>query len=103
MKLDLDKEGFLRNLDDWNEDAAAILASNAGIELTAAHWEILRLLREFYRRYQSSPASRALSNYIKRELDQDKARSAYLMRLFGGSAAKTAAKLAGLPKPDNCL
>jgi len=103
MELDLDKEGFLRDLDQWDEQAAAILASNEGIELTAAHWEILQLLREFYRRYQSSPASRALSNYVKRELDAEKARSAYLMRLFGGSAAKTAAKLAGLPKPDNCL
>lgn len=103
MELDLDKEGFLRDLEQWDEQAAAILASNEGIELTAAHWEILRLLREFYRRYQSSPASRALSNYVKRELDAEKARSAYLMRLFGGSAAKTAAKLAGLPKPDNCL
>jgi tRNA 2-thiouridine synthesizing protein E len=103
MELDLDKEGFLRDLDQWDEEAAAILASNEGVELTAAHWEILRLLREFYRRYQSSPASRALSNYVKRELDAEKARSAYLMRLFGGSAAKTAAKLAGLPKPDNCL
>ena len=103
MELDLDKEGFLRDLEQWDEQAAAILASNEGIELTAAHWEILRLLREFYRRYQSSPASRALSNYVKRELDAEKALSAYLMRLFGGSAAKSAAKLAGLPKPDNCL
>lgn len=103
MELDLDKEGFLRDIAQWDEQAAEILASNAGIELTPAHWEILWLLRDFYRRYQSSPASRALSNYTKRELGADKGRSAYLMRLFGGSAAKTAAKLAGLPKPDNCL
>lgn len=101
--LDLDKEGFLRNLEQWNEEVAEVLAMNEGIELSSDHWEILHLLREFYNRYQLAPATRALSNYIKKELAPEKGRSAYLMRLFGGSAAKNAAKIAGLPKPDNCL
>ncbi len=101
--LDLDKEGFLRNLEQWNEEVAEVLARNEGIKLNSEHWEILHLLREFYSRYQLAPATRALSNYVKKELEPEKGRSAYLMRLFGGSAAKNAAKIAGLPKPDNCL
>lgn len=101
--LELDKEGFLRDLEQWNEAVAETLAQNEGIQLSADHWEILHLLREFYGRYQMAPATRALSNYVRKELNQDKGRSAYLMRLFGGSAAKNAAKIAGLPKPDNCL
>jgi tRNA 2-thiouridine synthesizing protein E len=40
---------------------------------------------------------------VKKEFGPDKGRSAYLMRLFHGSPAKTAAKIAGLPRPDNCL
>ena len=99
----LDKEGYLRNLDDWNEDIAAKLAQSEDVKLTSAHWEIIKLLRKFHRRYQMAPATRALVSYVRRELGPDKGKSTYLMRLFGGSAAKTAAKIAGLPKPDNCL
>lgn len=101
--VEYDKEGYLRNLDDWNEEVAQSIALNSGIKLTQSHWEIITLLRRFYKRYQVSPATRALTSYVKRELGADKGKSTYLMRLFGGSAAKTAAKISGLPKPDNCL
>lgn len=101
--IQLDKEGYLRNLDDWTEPVATDLAVSEGISLTPAHWEVIQLLRKFYRRYQMSPATRALMSYMKKELGAEKGRSVYIMRLFGGSAAKTAAKIAGLPKPDNCI
>ena len=99
----LDDEGYLLTLDCWNESVAAELASREKIKLTEAHWEIIRLIRKFYQRYQMTPASRALISYIRKELGSDKGRSVYVMRLFGGSAAKTVAKIAGLPKPDNCI
>ena len=99
----LDDEGYLLELECWDELAAFELASREGIKLTEGHWEIIRLVRKFYRRYQMTPASRALTNYVRKELGAHKGRSIYVMRLFGGSAAKTAAKIAGLPKPDNCI
>ena len=99
----LDDEGYLLTLDRWNESVAVELASRENIKLTEAHWEIIWLIRKFYQRYQIAPASRALINYVRKELGSDKGRSVYLMRLFGGSAAKTVAKIAGLPKPDNCI
>jgi tRNA 2-thiouridine synthesizing protein E len=46
---------------------------------------------------------RPLSKYIKQELGADKAGSIYLLTLFPGSPAKLAAKIAGLPRPENCL
>ncbi len=98
-----DKEGYLRNLEDWSDQIAETIANDDAIRLSANHWEIIYLLRRYYTRYQMSPATRALITYVKRELGPDKGKSTYLMRLFGGSAAKTAAKIAGLPKPDNCI
>ena len=98
-----DKEGYLRNLEDWSDQIAETIANDDSIRLSANHWEIIYLLRRYYARYQMSPATRALITYVKRELGPDKGKSTYLMRLFGGSAAKTAAKIAGLPKPDNCI
>lgn len=99
----LDKEGFLRDLNDWSEAVAVELARAENINLNPDHWEIIRLLRVFYNRHQIAPANRALVSLVKKELGADKGRSVYLMRLFRGSPAKTASKIAGLPKPDNCL
>lgn len=101
--IHLDKEGYLRKLDDWSEEVAAYLAQRESIELQAAHWEVVTLLRIFYQQHQLSPANRALVNLVKRELGSDKGKSVYLMHLFGGSPAKIVSKIAGLPKPDNCL
>ena len=98
-----DKEGFLCKLDDWTPEIAQQIASGEGIELTDAHWEIIELLREFYRRFEASPANRALVKFTARELGPEKGRSIYLMSLFPGSPAKIGSKIAGLPKPDNCL
>jgi len=99
----LDPEGYLVNLNDWSESLAEQLAAQDGIQLTLAHWEILRLLRQFYQQFELSPAMRPFSRYLQQELSAEKARSIYLMQLFGASPAKAAARIAGLPKPDNCL
>jgi len=99
----LDKEGFLRHLQDWNRDVAVILASREQIQLTPQHWEIIELLRQFYQQFDLSPAMRPLVKYIRHHLGDDKANSMYLLQLFPGSPAKIASKIAGLPKPDNCL
>tara|TARA_R110002110_G_scaffold14698_1_gene67598 strand:- start:16436 stop:16753 length:318 start_codon:yes stop_codon:yes gene_type:complete len=98
-----DKEGFLRKLDQWQPDVAQQIASAEGIELTDAHWEIIDLLRDYYVAYEASPAMRPLVKYCALKLGQDKGRSIYLMSLFPGSPAKIGSKIAGLPKPDNCL
>ena len=102
-KIALDNEGYLKNLQDWNEEVATELAAREGIILSPSHWEVLNLLRKFYQRHHLSPATRALIKLLNRELGADKGRSVYLMKLFRGSPAKMASKLAGLPKPDNCL
>lgn len=98
-----DREGFLRNLSDWNEEVAAQLAAAEGLSLSDAHWEVIALLREYYREFDASPAMRPLVKYCALKLGADKGRSIYLMSLFPGSPAKIGSKIAGLPKPDNCL
>ncbi len=102
-EIALDKEGYLVQLADWDEDVATALAAQEKITLGPAHWEVINLLRVFYNRHQMSPANRALVNIVKRDLGVDKGKSIYLMKLFRGSPAKTASKISGLPKPENCL
>lgn len=99
----VDQEGFLIELNDWSEPVAEALADAEGIALQAEHWEVLRVLREFYQEYQLSPATRPLIKYTALKLGPAKGNSMHLNRLFKGTPAKLAAKLAGLPKPSNCI
>ena len=98
-----DSEGFLRQLDQWSPDVARQIAAAEQMELTDGHWELIELLRQYYREFDSSPAMRPLVKYCRLKLGVDKGRSIYLMTLFSGSPAKIGSKIAGLPKPDNCL
>ena len=96
-------DGFLRRREDWSPAVAEELARREGIQLTEAHWEIIDLLHDYYTSFDSSPAMRALVKYTRLQLGDDKGRSIYLLRLFPGSPAKLGSKIAGLPKPANCL
>tara|TARA_R110001599_G_scaffold353512_1_gene593483 strand:+ start:83803 stop:84120 length:318 start_codon:yes stop_codon:yes gene_type:complete len=98
-----DNEGFLRRLDEWTPDVARQIAAAEQLQLTDSHWELIELLREYYREFDSSPAMRPLVKYCRLKLGADRGRSIYLLTLFPGSPAKIGSKIAGLPKPDNCL
>ena len=98
-----DENGFLRQGEAWSQDVAEAFAASEGIILTAAHWEVLALLQEFFEAFGDSPANRALVNYVKQRLGADKGNSLYLMGLFPGSPARVSSRIAGLPKPKNCV
>ena len=102
-EIRLDKDGYLLDLADWSAEVAYALAAREEIDLSPEHWEILELLRGFYQEFQLSPATRPLIKYTALKLGPDKGNSLHLNRLFKGTPAKLAAKLAGLPKPTNCL
>ena len=97
-----DKEGFLRNLDDWSPCVSAEVAMQESIVLSDAHWEIISLQRDYYEKYKIAPVTRVLINLVKDGLGAEKGNSIYLMTLFTGKPAKISAKIAGLPKPTNC-
>ncbi len=101
--LNLDKDGYLRELNDWNEKVAVQLAAAESIELTPAHWELIYLLRKFYTKHMLSLSMRPLVKLVAREMGSDKGRSIYLMKLFPGNPALLISKIAGLPRPENCL
>ncbi|MCQ4309133.1 TusE/DsrC/DsvC family sulfur relay protein [Pseudomonas stutzeri] len=101
--IEVDQEGYLADLNDWSEPVAEALARQEDLTLGDEHWEILRLLRAFHDEFQLSPATRPLIKYTALKLGADKGNSMHLNRLFKGTPAKLAAKLAGLPKPSNCI
>lgn len=101
--VSVDKNGYLTDYTQWSEDMVPMLAESEGIELTEAHWEVVRFVRSFYEEYETSPAIRALVKAMAMKYGPEKGNSRYLQRLFKKGPAKQATKLAGLPKPAKCL
>ncbi|WP_062267555.1 TusE/DsrC/DsvC family sulfur relay protein [Endozoicomonas arenosclerae] len=101
--LKLDKDGYLVNLSDWSPEVAHQLAAEDDLVLRDDHWEVLNLLREYYQKFEHAPSQRPFVKYVANQLGKDKGNSIYLMKLFPGSPAKLAARIAGLPRPTNCF
>ncbi|HDL5699004.1 TPA: TusE/DsrC/DsvC family sulfur relay protein [Mannheimia haemolytica] len=103
IQYSTDASGYLTNLNDWSEELAEKIAEKEQISLTAEHWEIIYLVRDFYQEYKTSPAIRMLVKAMAQKFGEEKGNSRYLQRLFPDGPAKQATKIAGLPKPAKCL
>ena len=102
-QLETDEEGYLANLNDWEKEAATIMAKEEDIILSEDHWEIINFLRNYYEEYQVAPAVRVLTKAVGKKLGKDKGNSKYLYMLFPYGPGKQACKFAGLPKPTGCV
>ena len=102
-QIETDHQGYLRNVNDWNEGIAEVIAAKEEIQLTEAHWEVIHFVRDFYLEFKTSPAIRVLVKAIGLKLGADKGNSKYLYTLFPVGPAKQATKIAGLPKPAKCI
>ena len=97
-------EGFLEDAGSWTPAIAELIAQESGLDLGDKHWEIIEFLRSFYEAHEISPPSnRLFVKAVKDALGEEKGNSIYLMQLFPGTPAKTACRIAGLPRPTNCL
>ncbi len=96
--LELNEEGFLMELEGWNDDVALALAKEQeGLDsLTEAHWSVIRFIRAHYEEHKLAPMVRSICKSTGVPLRQ-------IYELFPSGPAKGACKLAGLPKPDGCV
>ena len=101
--FEVDEEGYLANLTEWEPGIADIMAKEDDCELTESHWEVINFLREYYEEYQIAPAVRVLTKAIGKKLGKEKGNSKYLYELFPYGPGKQACKYAGLPKPTGCV
>lgn len=97
-------EGFLEDASTWSPEVATVIADEDNLALGENHWEIIMFLRGFYKEHEISPPSnRLFVKAVKDAMGEEKGNSIYLMQLFPGTPAKTACRIAGLPRPTNCL
>ena len=100
--IEKDLEGYLKHNKNWNVYLAEEIAQKEQIILTKDHWEIIYFIREFYLKYNITPSMRMLVHGIEKKLGK-KISSIDLFKLFPKGPAKQASKIAGIPKPSQCL
>jgi tRNA 2-thiouridine synthesizing protein E len=89
-------EGFLTVPTEWTEDLGTALAAQIGIEMTDAHWAVIRFLRSDYEQSGETATLRRVSTRAGIPVKQ-------LFALFPQKPAKKMAYVAGLPKPQGCV
>jgi tRNA 2-thiouridine synthesizing protein E len=95
--VEVDDEGFFVHPDEWTEEMAPELARVEGIgELTDGHWKVIRFMRSEYEAKGAGPTVRVLGKTSGVSVKE-------LYELFPKGPAKTAAKIAGIPKPRGCI
>lgn len=95
--------GFLLDLDDWSDDIARAIAAEQSIEMTDAHWEIVRYLRQYYDEFGLTPNIRLLAKVLIKQFGQDKGSQKYLYTLFPKGPSYQGCLIAGLPVPRDCI
>ncbi len=101
--LQTTEQGFLLDLNDWNEGVGSEIARLNEIELNQAHWEIILFIRAYYQVFKHLPNARVFTKAIRQEFGENKGNSRYLHKLFPQGPLKYACKIAGLPKPPTCF
>jgi tRNA 2-thiouridine synthesizing protein E len=90
-------EGFFEEPDQWSEEMAPEIAHSVGIdELSEQHWRVIKFMRAEYAEKGTGPTVRVLGKTSGVSIKE-------LYELFPKGPAKTAAKIAGIPKPRGCI
>ncbi len=93
--MQVSDEGYLEDMNQWNEDIAKEIASEIGIELTPKHFEVLDYIRE------KTEAGEALT--IRKVGKSGIVDIKGLYELFPKGPLKYSSKIAGIPKPASCV
>lgn len=93
----MDSEGYLKNLDDWSEDFANVLAQDEGLTLTDEHWQVIHFLRSHYEEHQVQAQVRLMIKHFREQWGAEKGNNHYLHVIFPkGGPQKQGNRLAGL-------
>lgn len=95
-QINVNEEGFLTQYDEWDEEIAKVLAGQIDIDMTDAHWKIVKFLREDFKTQGETATSRRVQTVGGVPVKDQFA-------LFPKKPAKKMAYIAGLPKPKGCV
>jgi len=94
-RIAVNEEGYLTNFSEWDETIGEDLAKEAQITLTPAHWNLIHYIQDEYKK----EVPLTIRKIGKSGVVDIKG----LYQLFPTAPLKTAAKIAGIPKPASCI
>lgn len=90
--VEIDEEGFLSQMEEWNDEVADLLAAQQGVApLNSTQRDIIHYLRDYYQRNHNFPILRSVCREV-----QAKSRDCIAEEFVDPMKAW---KIAGLPKP----
>jgi tRNA 2-thiouridine synthesizing protein E len=102
-EIELDEYGHLLDGKQWSSDVANLLAGLDGMELTDAHWKVIRILRDYYHEFGIEAPMRAIVKQLREQDAEEFASSRALYRLFPEGPVRQGSRYAGLPIPVSCI
>jgi len=96
-QVEVNKKGYLINIDDWDENFAKTVAENDHLELSECHWKTIYFLREYFQEYQVPPSPRVVKKAIGDKINSWGCTNKDLEKAFPLGGCKQACRLAGLP------
>lgn len=93
----IDKDGFLLDYGQCCEEWTQCVQKEEGIEeLTDNHWQLIKVLQDYFEKNGTAPMVRVLSKLTKFKLKA-------IYELFPSGPGVGACRMAGLPKPLGCI
>ena len=97
-KIEANDNGYLIDLQQWNEDVARAIAAADDLELTDKHFDVLNYLRdEYINNGEHQPSDREMLKGMG-EIWGTRVGSKEMYELFPNQPSKQAGKIAGLPE-----
>lgn len=104
VNIELDQDGHLCDHTIWTPNIAQQLADTLDVKLEIEHLQVLQQVRAFFKKFNHAPATRPLIKWLQKTLPDHDMSNQKLQQLFNtGLVARHVNRLAGLPKPPNCL
>lgn len=94
-EVEVNAEGYFKNMNDWSPELAHEMAAKENIQLTDKHFEVLDWLR--------AKQAEGVALSIRKIGNSGIVDIKQFYSLFPGGPLKISSKIAGIPKPVSCI
>lgn len=94
-EVEVNAEGYFKNMNDWSPELAHEMAAKENIQLTDKHFEVLDWLR--------AKQAEGVALSIRKIGNSGIVDIKQFYGLFPGGPLKISSKIAGIPKPVSCI
>jgi TusE/DsrC/DsvC family sulfur relay protein len=100
MTAQRDSEGYLFDIEEWNENIARELALEEQLTLGDQHWVVINFIRAYFDEHAVIPDVRHVTAFLADQMSCSKKQAKQkLFELFPYGYVKQACKIAGMRKP----